>query len=181
MRAATASRDEKLISQIRAGDTESFNVLVKEYLPQTYKKVRGLVPDQDAEDVTQEIFLNLVCSIDKFESRSSFATWFDKIVVNRVADYHRKNFRYKSRFVHSEVTPREEPPLQSEGGIEIDEILIQLPKPYREVLSLKFCQDLSFKEIAASLGMNYEAVRSRYRRGIKCAASKIEPSLALTS
>lgn len=172
---AAVLRDEELVSRIRTGHTQSFDILVRLYLPQTYRRVRRLVPVEDAEDVTQDIFLNLVCSISNFEGRSAFATWFDKIIVNRVADYHRRMSRQKSRFAPEEEAPEHEPSQEVNSDVEIEDFLMKLPKPYREVLLLKFCHDLSFKEIASALGMAYEAVRSRYRRGVKCAAEKIEP------
>jgi len=166
-------RDDELISRIKAGDMKSFDTLVKSYFSMTYRKVLKLVPAEDAEDVTQDIFLNLVCSIDNFEGRSAFATWFNKIIVNRVADYHRRMFRQKGMFIPEGLLSHE-PSQETNSDFEMRDLLMKLPKPYREVLLMKFCHDLSFGEIASALGIAYEAVRSRYRRGIRCAARKIE-------
>ena len=106
---AVFPKDEELISRIREGDKQSLDVLVGSYFPRTYRKVRRLVPIEDAEDVTQDIFLNLVCSINNFQGKAAFATWFNKIVVNRVADYHRKAFRRKGRFIPEEDVMKHEP------------------------------------------------------------------------
>ena len=176
MESATV-RDAELISRIRAGDARSFDILVKSYFSRTYKKVRKLVPAEDAEDVTQDIFMNLVCSIDKFQGRSAFATWFNKIIVNRVADYHRKMFRQKDRAESKDPMLRGETYQEANTDVEIEDLFMKLPKPYREVLLLKFCHDLSFSEIASSLDIAYEAARSRSRRGVKCAAAKMQPRL----
>ena len=81
---ATAMNDEELILRIKGGDAQSLDVLVRAYLHRTYRKVQMLVPAEDAEDVTQDIFLNLVRSIDNFEGKSAFATWFNRIILNRV-------------------------------------------------------------------------------------------------
>ncbi len=171
------SRDEELISRIKEGDSQSFDVLVKAYFPRTYRKVRMLVPIDDAEDVTQDIFLNLVRSIDNFKGRSAFATWFNKIVSNRVADYHRRMFRQKSRFASEEEILESEPSQEANSNLEMDDLLTNLPEHYREVILKKIYYNLSFAEIASDLGMTYEAARSRYRRGIKYAASRIDPDL----
>lgn len=171
----SAARDEELVSRIRAGDRQSFDMLVEVYFPKTYRRVRRLVPIEDAEDVTQDIFLNLVCSIDNFEGRSAFATWFNKIVTNRVADYHRKTIRYRDRFIPEEDAIIHEPWQEVQTDMEMKDLLRKIPRPYREVLSMRLCDDLPFREIASTLGLAYEAVRSRYRRGIRCAARKIEP------
>ena len=174
---AAIPKDEELVSRIKAGDTKSFDILVGSYFPRTYRKVRRLVPIEDAEDVTQDIFLNLVCSIDNFQGKSAFATWFNKIVVNRVADYHRKSFRRKGKFIAEEDMPNHEPSQEAYNEIEIHDLLMKLPKPYRDVLFLRLCHDLPFREIASVLDIAYEAARSRYRRGIRCAARKMEPRI----
>ncbi len=170
-------RDAELISRIKEGDAQSFDVLIKEYLPKTYRKVRMLVPADDAEDVTQDIFLNLVRSISNFKGRSAFATWFNKIVSNRVADYHRRMFRQKSRFTSEEEMVNCEPSQEADENIEMEDLLAILPEHYREVILKKLYYNLSFAEIASDLDMTYEAARSRYRRGIKYAAGRIDAEL----
>lgn len=173
---ATNLRDAELVSRIKGGDMQSFDTLVEAYFPGTYKRVQMLVPADDAEDVTQDIFLNLMNSIDSFKGRSAFATWFSKIVANKVADYHRKMFRQKNRFA-SEKMVEYEPSQEADDGLEMDDLLSSLPEHYREVILKKLYYDLSFEEIASELGTSYEAARSLYRRGVKCAAKKIDPDL----
>ena len=174
MGAVAIIKDEELVSRIKAGDAQSFDMLVDEYFSKTYRKVRRLVPAEDAEDVTQDIFLNLVCSINSFEGKSAFATWFNKIIVNRVADYHRRMFRHKSRFVPEEEALNHEPSQEADNDVEMEDLLMKIPRTYREVLFLRLCYDMPFRDIASVLGIAYEAVRSRYRRGITYAARKME-------
>ncbi len=80
---------EKLLEQVRNGDSEALGNLVESYLPRVYNIVQSLVPESDAEDVTQEIFLSLVNSIWKFEPRSTFSTLLYRIANNKIADYYR--------------------------------------------------------------------------------------------
>lgn len=174
---AAISGDEELVSRIKEGDSQSFDILVRAYLPRIYRKVRKHVPAMDAEDVTQDIFLNLVRSIDNFEGKSAFATWFNKIVTNRVADYHRRMFRQRRRFASEEETPKHEPVQEANNDVEMEDLLMNLPEHYREVILMKLYNDLSFTEIASTLGTTYEAARSRYRRGIKYAARRMTPDL----
>ena len=171
--------DEELISRIKDGDTQSFDILVRTYLQKTYNKVRTLVPTEDAEDVTQDIFLNLVRSIANFEGKSTFSTWFNRIIANRVADYYRKMFRQKDRFISEEEILKHEPAEETGSDMEMQDLLTHLPQRYREVILMKLCYNLSFAEIASALGLTYEAARSRYRRGIKYAANKIGDDLAI--
>ena len=170
-------KDDELITRIKAGDENSFNILVREYLPRTFKKVRMLVPYEDAEDVTQDIFLNLVRSIYNFEGKSAFATWFNKIILNRVADYHRKMFRQKNKFISENEISGYELAQEDDNTTEMDDLLMQMPEAYREVILMKVCDNSSFSEIASTLGVTYEAARSRYRRGIKYAANKMNSEI----
>lgn len=89
--------DEELVKRIQSGDRESLSILAKGYITKVYNKVQSLVPEADAEDVTQDIFLSLVDSIDSFQGKSAFGTWFHRIVMNKVADYHRKSSRRKEK------------------------------------------------------------------------------------
>lgn len=174
-----ALKEDELINRIKEGDAKSLDTLIREYLPKTYRKVRMLVPDEDAEDVTQDIFLNLVRSIDNFEGKSAFATWFNRIVLNRIADYYRRMFRQKNRFISEEDVPKYELSHEANCDVEMEDLLMKLPELYREVILMKVCDNLSFAEIASTLGVTYEAARSRYRRGIKYVASKIDPNILI--
>lgn len=175
----SAFTDEELVEFIKEdSDMAAFDELVRRYLRGTYRKVRRLVKAEDAEDVTQDIFLNLVKSIGKFKGRSAFATWFNKIVVNRVADFHRTNFRRMTRFkLEAQVPEVAIPPAQTGvEEVEFEKRLrdLGLPDHYVEVLILKLVYNLGFADIASTLGMTYEASRSRYRRAIADAARRIE-------
>ena len=70
-----------------------------------------------------------------------------------------------------------EPSQEANSNLEMNDLLANLPEHYREVILKKLYYNLSFAEIASDLGMTYEAARSRYRRGIKYAASRIDPDL----
>ncbi|MBI1930470.1 sigma-70 family RNA polymerase sigma factor [Candidatus Poribacteria bacterium] len=87
--AQQSNNDEELVQRIKQGDAQALDALVQNYLSKTYNRVRCLVPEADAEDVTQEIFLALVRSIDHFDGRSAFSTWFYRIIMNKVADHYR--------------------------------------------------------------------------------------------
>lgn len=161
--------DEELADLFKSGDRAGLDELVKRYLGPIHRKVRQLVPEQDVEDVTQEIFLNLVKSINNFKGRSLFKFWFYKIVVNRVGDYHRGKFREQSRIRPEDEIATEPMAQQPESylDMEFDELLVGLPKHYRQVLEMKLREELDFPEIAEVLGLSREAIRSRYRRGIQ--------------
>jgi RNA polymerase sigma-70 factor (ECF subfamily) len=158
--------DEELVERFRNGDRESLNVLIRNYLPKTQRRVCVMVPECDAEDVKQEIFLSLVGAIGNFKSMSTFATWFHRITMSRIADYYRKATREKDRATEDQPSEIDDPWSKVDDELTVKEALVAMPEKYRKVLLLRFLEDMSFGEIAERLGMKYEAVRSRHRRGM---------------
>jgi len=166
--------DEELAERIKNGDKASLDILVKAYLPKVYNRVRSLVPESDAEDVTQDIFMSLVDSIGNFQGKSAFTTWFHRIIMNKIADYHRRTFRRREKLGETQPPTDINPWSATDDELIVKQALIKLPEKYREVLLLKFSEGLSFGEIAEKLGLTYEATRSRYRRAIETVRDRIE-------
>ena len=166
--------DEELVERIKNGDKESLNVLVKAYLPKVYNRVHSLVPESDAEDVVQDVFLSLVDSINSFRGNSAFGTWFHRIVMNKVADYHRKVSRRKEQLSETQPVRVVNPWKATDEELIVKQALIELPEKHREILLLKFSEGLSFAEVAERLDLTYEATRSRYRRAVEAVREKIE-------
>lgn len=159
--------DEELVERIKNGNRESLDILVEAYLPKVYSRVQTLVPESDAEDVTQEIFLSLMRSIGRFQGGSAFATWFYRIAMNRVADYYRKISIHRRANLSKEQNPRAFDPREwIDSELELKEALMNLPGKYREILVLRFLEGLSFGDIAKRLGLTYGATKYRYRRAI---------------
>ncbi|MFC1719058.1 sigma-70 family RNA polymerase sigma factor [Candidatus Poribacteria bacterium] len=107
---------------------------------------------------------------------TSFETWFHRIVMNKVADYHRKTSRRKEQLTEKQPPRAVNPWNAANDGLIVKEILVELPEKYREVLSLKFSEGLSFTEIAEKLDLSYEATRSRYRRAVEAFRDEMERS-----
>ena len=165
--------DEELVERFKNGDTDSLDILVKAHLPRVYNRVHNLVPEPDAEDVTQDIFLGLMDSIGSFQGRSAFATWFHRITMNKVADYHRKISRRKEDLSEERCQRAFNPWKGMDEELVVREALKEVPWKYREILMLKFLEGFSFGEIAEKLGLTYEATRSRYRRAIAMVREKM--------
>ena len=166
--------DEELVEQIKDGNRESLDVLIRTYLPIVGNRVHRLVPEYDAEDVTQEIFLSLVDSIGNFQGKSAFATWFHRIIMNRVMDYYRRiSYRQREKHQNSRVS---DPWKLTDSELTLREVLVRVPDKYKEILVLRFLEDLSFGDIAERLGLTYEAARYRYRRAISMAQKRMDLS-----
>ncbi|HGE71851.1 TPA: sigma-70 family RNA polymerase sigma factor [Candidatus Poribacteria bacterium] len=158
--------DEELVERIKDGDANCLDMLVKYHLPRVHSRIHNLVPESDVDDVTQDVFVCLMDSISTFEGRSTFSTWFHKITMNKVADYHRKTAKRKEEFNEEEVLCIINPWEEMDNELAIEQILKSIPARYREILLLRHSEDMSFSEIADKLGLSYEATRSRYRRAL---------------
>ena len=168
--------DAELVKRIQNGDVEALNMLVKAYLPKVYNRARSLVPEADAEDVTQDIFVSLVDSIHTFKGKSAFGTWFHRIIMNKVADYHRKIARRREQLSEKHPPKSVNPWTATDDELIVKEAMMELADKHREILILKFSEGLGFAEIAERLDLTYEATRSRYRRAIEALRDQMERS-----
>lgn len=172
----TRLSDEELVKRIKNGDRDSLNILVKSYFSKIYNRVYQLIPEPDVDDVIQNIFMGLIDSLDSFEGRSAFKTWFHRIAMNKIADYHRIVSRRKENFDKEKDYKSFNPWEETDEILTIENALANMPSKYKEILILKCAEGLSFVEIAQKLGLTYEAARSRYRRAIVMARKNIKLS-----
>jgi RNA polymerase sigma factor (sigma-70 family) len=168
--------DEELVERIKDGDADCLDILVETHLPKMHNRIHNLVPESDADDVTQDVFIGLIDSIPNFEGRSAFSTWFHRIAMNKVADYHRKIARRRED-IDDELSMRIFSPWEETDDVLIvEQVLRAIPQKYKDILILRCSEGLSFNEIADKLNLSYEATRSRYRRALILVRKKIKDS-----
>jgi RNA polymerase sigma factor (sigma-70 family) len=164
----------------------NFEAIYKTYYPGVLERVRMRVPVDDADDVTQEIFLSLWKNIQlpddsksKFQGKSKFGTWFRGVERNTIGNYYRKAFRNERR-IEAASTLNVLRKTIPEGAtflaiyLMTEAVLEQLPSHYREMLELRWLEGLNYGEIAKRLDIHYEAGRSRYRRAMEMARKIME-------
>lgn len=126
--------------------------------------------------MTSEVFLSLVSSLKQFRAKSSFSTWLYTIIKRKVADYYRQRAN-KGKL--DELLPESQESSANSAASEEERIMVRetlrrLPERYREVLFLRFVEDLPFKEIATTLNLSLDAAKSLYRRAIIAARHELE-------
>ena len=170
--------DEHLVEQAQAGDREAFLTLYNRYLKKVYNRVKSRVPHSDAEDVTQEIFVAVVRSMDRFEGRSRFNTWLYTIVNRQIADYYRHHYR---RSDDRTISLEDAGEVQVSGEdrnlderVAVQEAMIDSPENYQEIILMRFADGLTFAEIANQTGKTLEATKSLYRRAIRAVTEKVD-------
>ena len=170
--------DVEAVERARQGDHAAFRVLVERYQGRAYRlALRVLRDEEGARDAVQEAFLKAYRSLDRFQGRSSFYTWFYRLVVNLCLDMRRRDrsdrhVEWAEELMHPSDQPgdpaREEADGGPAGALERTQIrervaaaIDQLPDVQRETLILREVEGLSYKEIAESLAISKGTVMSR--------------------
>ena len=88
------SQSEEVIFKLKQGDQSGFAVLVDEYQERVYNTALGIVQHAaDADDVTQEVFVQVYLSINGFKGESKFSTWLYRITISKALDHEKKKKR----------------------------------------------------------------------------------------
>ena len=165
MATPTKPSDEDLVHAAQQGRQEAFNVLFERYLPLVHNRVRYVVPEQDAEDVTQEVFLTYYRLSGKKENVPQYLY---AIAHSRCIDILRrekrkhlfaKNFSYEA---YEEAA--EDSFFRNEYSYELQAALDTLTDYERSVLLLKSVSGLSFREISEVLKKKEPALRKQFQR-----------------
>jgi RNA polymerase sigma-70 factor (ECF subfamily) len=175
---APAPADAEVVQRARQGDHDAFRVLVERYQGRAYGlALRVLRDEEQARDAVQDAFLKAYGSLDRFEGRSSFYTWLYRIVMNLCLDQKRRDRSDREVEWNDDVATgleeRESGPAGSAGvapdaaveRAELHEIMRraidELPEDARRTVELREIDGLSYKEIAAALGIPKGTVMSR--------------------
>lgn len=165
--------DAQLVAQAQHGDIESFEVLVRRHHTQVYRiALRMLGNSADAEDATQEIFIDTWRALPGFQGRSSFATWLYRIVIRRSLKV-RRTFRPTASLGDDHEGYRTDRPdhtlLTRETTEALNKAIAELPEEQRVALVLREFEELSYDRLAEVLGITEAAVKGRLyraRRGL---------------
>jgi RNA polymerase sigma-70 factor (ECF subfamily) len=183
-----AEEEQALIDRCLAGETESFRPLVQRYQRVAFSvALRMLGTRADAEDVSQQAFVDAFAALDRFsgEGRSNaFSTWLLRIVINRSKDILKSKKRTEApletdvsgdaaMFSHGPVNP-ETSLGQSEQRRLLEQALLRVPPKYREILVLKDVEDLSYEEIRSVLGLPITTLKIRVVRARAMMRAELE-------
>ena len=169
----------ELIVQLQQGDEQAFKKLVDEWQDMVYNTALGIVqqPD-DADDITQDVFIQVYQSVSSFKGESKFSTWLYRIVVTKSLDHLKKKKRKKRfGFVQSlfgtaseeEIYPEEfnHPGVlmeNKERAAELFKALQQLPDNQRIAFTLHRLEAQKHQDIASVMNLSVTAVESLIAR-----------------
>jgi RNA polymerase sigma-70 factor, ECF subfamily len=159
-----ALRLHLLVLRCQAGDEGAFARLMEWFGPRTLRYLRGLV-ESDAEDVQQEVWLAVYQGIAGLGNPRAFRTWLFRTTRHRAIDHLRRRRREYRVLVESEgadaAIPEEEAGFRWSSDGAMEALLQRLGPVQREVLLLRYRDDLSYAEIALVAGCSIGTVRSR--------------------
>lgn len=158
--------DENLIQRIKAGDADAMDQLVQKYYGMVYAYCyRKLGNRDDAQDITQETFLHFCRNFDSYTQKGKVKNYLYTIAHNLYISMMRKNT--PAHFEEREKEAFRDDVDQFEVVDSIKKALSELPNEQREVILLRFYQDLKMKDIARITGSGLSVTKYRLNQGIK--------------
>ena len=150
----------------QAPGDQRFERLVERYQQDVLRTCFLYLRDKTlAEDATQETFLKVYRSLDAFRGESSEKTWILKIAMHACYDINHSGwFRFMNRHVTPETLP-EPCAASAEEDLALAAAVMELPRKLREVILLRYYQQLNVSEIARALHLSHSSVSGRLRRG----------------
>jgi RNA polymerase sigma-70 factor (ECF subfamily) len=161
-REAAALQAVQLVRAATGGDLDAFEELVQRMQRRVYGFAFQHLRDFDeAQDLTQEIFVKLYRNLNRFDQARPFEPWFWKLAANTAINYRRKRVPTP---VDSPSGPEAVAAERREHDPTLVEALAELDPSYRMPLLLHYYADLSLEQVAMSLNLSIPAIKSRLHR-----------------
>jgi RNA polymerase sigma-70 factor (ECF subfamily) len=174
--------DAALMLRVKQGDAAAFTELVEKYkqpvMNLAYRTVRDMT---EAEDLAQNVFVQVYKSAARYKSTAKFSTWLFTIARNLCLNEIRRRSRHPAESLDAPHPEQEDQPLQQyedkktfsppdallQGELtqQIDRALADLPENQRSAILLCRQEELSYEEIAEALGCSVSATKSLIHRG----------------
>jgi RNA polymerase sigma factor (sigma-70 family) len=164
--------EERMVQGLRAREPRAVEELVAACGDRLFRSACLLCGDEaEAQDLVQETFLQAIRAAERFRGGSSLYTWLHGILLNLTRHLHRDR---KWVVYNEELAHQETPPVEANvNGLDLEvasdaltKALQSLSAPQREVLVLRFYEDMKIHEIAAHLGVSEGTVKSRLHYAI---------------
>lgn len=162
---------ESVINRAKHGDSDAITQLYETHVDKIYRYIAYRVPDTEAEDITSDVFINMVEGLKSYTyTGAPFEAWLYKIASARIADYYRKSKRTQ----HSELDERlssdspapEDTLILTQEQQLIREKLHALGDDQQTLLLLRFVERKSHEEVAEIMGKTVNAVKVMQHRAL---------------
>jgi RNA polymerase sigma-70 factor (ECF subfamily) len=167
--------DAKIVELVKA-DLEQYRHIINRYEEKLLRYIRRIlyINKEDAEDILQDVFLKAYKNINSYDSKYKFSSWIYRIAHNEAVSFLRRKKREIDTVEDSEIFDTlpsnidiEDDFLKNLKGSEVREILDKLDRKYREVLVLRYFEEMEYNEISDTLHISSGTVASLISRGKK--------------
>ncbi len=171
--------EAELVNLLKQKDRAAFKYVVETWKNMVYNTALGMLQNEsDAEDVTQEVFMQAYESVDSFKGASKFSTWLYRITISKAMDHIRKKNRKKRfAFIQSLYGKNDEAIIElpdffhpgvsmenKENAALLFKAMNKLPQNQKTAFVLNKVEGLSYTEIAEVLGTSNSAVDALLQR-----------------
>lgn len=169
------TREEKLLRLVSQGDSEAVEELTGLIYPQILNYCLWHTPNREsAEDAAQETFLKAIRYYDRQGWRGSYKAFLFKIAANTCIDMARKRSSQELSLEELEIPQEEAAFSQIHSDLAFQQMLRCLSQEQRELVLLRFGQELSLRQISQVLGLPLRTVQSRLRSALKKLKQQLE-------
>jgi RNA polymerase sigma-70 factor, ECF subfamily len=167
---------EAVIQRCLQGDELAWESIVQQYRRKVFNVAYKFVGrHEEAEDLTQDIFIKIFKSLGTFDRRANFQTWLISVSRNLCIDHYR-SVRQERQAIDHQIDPNELSPVAHEPGpiaaieqqdrvLLLRQALAALPESLRKAVLMRDIQELTYQEIADKLHLPEGTVKSRINRG----------------
>ncbi len=173
--------DSQLVFMALQGNKESFNCLVDRYWPMAMALCLSRISNvPEAEDITQEGFIQAYQHLTTLRDPSRFAGWLTRIIQKKCVDYYRSSKKHRTVSL-SVVDYEDVPAFASNPGLTAPQIslirdkLSKLPEKYQRVIIMRFMAGLSTQEISRQLNKKHGTVSVWFHRAYKILRHELTP------
>lgn len=142
-----------------------FEVVFEENFDKIYYKILGTVKNaEDAEDIAQEVFINVYKNLKNFRAESSLYTWIYRIAINKIYDFYRKK---KLDLEFNEEILEIDDGVDLNNNIILKERLEKIKPSEKEIVILKDIYGYKLREISKMKGINLSTIKSIYYKALR--------------
>lgn len=176
----TILTDDQLVKAYIDGNNEAFDTLLQRHQAKVYSYILHIVKNRDvADDIFQETFVKIILTLrqGRYTDTGKFGAWLNRIAHNLIIDYYRQEKSENTLSTDANDTDLlnrkdlcdeniEDLMVNTQIRDDVRRIIDALPQPQREVLMMRYYQDMSFKEIADATGVSINTALGRMRYAI---------------
>ena len=162
------NEDNNLVKRCLNGDGEAYSALVEKYYKIIFRLAQKILKNyDDAEEITQSVFVKAYENLNKYNPRYKFFSWLYRITINETLNLSKK--KSYSEEINENITSNEDNPGETfdrnDLGEKIQDALMELDMLYRLPVVLKHFLNYSYKELSDLLGIPEKTVKSRLFTG----------------